>query len=124
MKKLAKLIPFVILILLLLLIILIIFKPFTNYKDKSPTENKFTAESGDYNFTLQQRITPRYYKVHIPTSYNKNNPTSLIFAFHGKMGNGEHMKKNYNFVEKSDKEGFIVIFPTGANKNGLDRWAS
>ena len=78
---------------------------------------------GDYDFSLEHDELTRIYKVHVPSSYNKNKPASLILAFHGGLGNGEIMSEYYNFVEESDNKGFIVVFPTGANRFG-DKFAT
>ena len=123
MKNLTKVIFVGISILLLLFIALIIFRPFEGYKNNLSIEHGFVIDLGDYDFVLDQNGTTRYYKVHVPANYNKNNPTPLVFVFSGRMGS-EYVKENYNFVEKSDKEGFIVVFPRGASKKGGDRWVS
>ena len=82
-----------------------------------------TPNPVDYSFTIGYPDAKRYYKVHVPEVYNENNPHPLVFAFHGRYSNGEQMREDYNLIEKSDKEGFIVVFPTGASRFG-DRLAS
>jgi len=118
MKRLTKFILLGISISLLLFIALIIFRPFADYKNNPSIEYGFVTDSGDYDFTLQQGKTTRYYKAHVPASYNKNNPTPLVLAFHGGMGDSKGMSndKYYNLISKSDEEGFIVVFPNGASR--------
>ena len=70
---------------------------------------------GDYRFTLMHDDIERYYLLHIPSLYN-DQPTSVILALHGGMGSAEGIAQNYDLVEKSDKEGFVVAFSNGASR--------
>ena len=76
----------------------------------------FTLGPGDYDFSLQHGGLKRKYLLHIPSAYDKSNPTPLILAFHGGMGTAEIMAENYGLKQKSDKEGFIVAFPNGVSR--------
>ncbi len=84
------------------------------------TEGKrqFIEKPGDYDFCLQHGGLTRTYKVHVPPSYKTTTPTPLILAFHGGGGDSENMANDeyYNLISKSNKEGFIVVFPNGASK--------
>lgn len=59
----------------------------------------------------------RTYLVHVPPSYNPSKPTALVVAFHSGGGFSRLMAtdKYYGWISKSDKEGFIVVFPNGAS---------
>lgn len=59
----------------------------------------------------------RTYLLHVPRSYKPTIPTPLILAFHGGGGSSEIMAedKYYNLISKSEKEGFIVVFPNGSS---------
>ncbi|MEA1924529.1 MAG: dockerin type I domain-containing protein [Candidatus Altiarchaeota archaeon] len=72
------------------------------------------VEATDYRFTIEHQGIERFYLIHVPDSYNENNPTPVVLAFHGGAGNAESFTKYYNFIEESDQEGFIVVFPNGA----------
>ena len=72
---------------------------------------------------VQGQPNPRQYKVHVPPSYNCRVPTPLLFCIHGLMQNGVMLCVNGSsgkdagprgFVDKSDKEGFVLVIPTGA----------
>lgn len=84
------------------------------------------AKPGDYDFSLEHDGLMRTYKVHVPPSYKGTTPTPLILAFHGGMGDKEYMAndKYYNLISKSDKEGFIVVFPNGASKLRSGKFAT
>ncbi|OYT54036.1 MAG: hypothetical protein B6U72_03975 [Candidatus Altiarchaeales archaeon ex4484_2] len=91
----------------LLLIAVVLFC--SGCAEKRQTET--TLGPGDYSFTIEHQGIERFYLMHVPEGYDENNPTPLVFAFHGRLGNGRYMKENYNFLEESNKKGFIVVFP-------------
>lgn len=64
----------------------------------------------------------RTYLVHIPPSHDKMTPVPLVIALHGGKGTGEHMKKHTlgGFNKLSDKEGFIIVYPNGMDKQWND----
>ncbi len=76
------------------------------------------AGPGDYDFSLEHDGLTRTYKVHVPFSYKSKILTPLILAFHGGGGNSEMMAddKYYNLISKSNREGFIIVFPNGASR--------
>ncbi len=81
---------------------------------ESVDESKIT-QPGDYTIFLNHQGKMRYYKIHIPKSYSPNQPTPLVLALHGGGGDMEIQAtdKYYNQISKSEKEGYIVIFPNG-----------
>ncbi|MDF3818399.1 poly(3-hydroxybutyrate) depolymerase [Leptospira sp. 96542] len=70
---------------------------------------------GDYVFSFSYKNELRYYKIHIPKSYNPNVPTSLLFALHGGGGDMEIQSNDelYLQITKSESLGHIVVFPNG-----------
>lgn len=76
---------------------------------------------GDYDFSLVHNELTRYYTVHIPLGYNKAKLTPLILALHGGGGNAESGPKYFGLNQKSDKEGFIVVYPEGSVKKVLGK---
>ena len=64
----------------------------------------------------------RTYLIHVPVSYDPDKPTPLVLALHGGGGNAEKTQKvtNNGFDKLSDKEGFIVVYPNGIEKNWND----
>lgn len=81
-----------------------------------------SLKPGDYKYTIMQGETERYYLLHVPNSYS--NPAPLVLAFHGGMGNANQMRNKYDWVEKSDKEGFIVAFPNGYSNFDSGKFAT
>lgn len=81
------------------------------------------TRSGDYNFSVPMDGLQRKYLVHVPPSYHPANPTPMVMAFHGGGGDMNYMARDeyYGLISKSNKEGFIIVFPNGYSKfeNGI-----
>ena len=84
----------------------------------SPISNNFTLGPGDYDFSLKVGSATRKYLIHIPNSYKKIIQAPLVMAFHGGLGNSSTMTNDERFqwISKSNAEGFIVAFPNGASR--------
>ena len=76
--------------------------------------------SGDYEGSIIVDGLKRTYVLHIPSSYNKSKPTSLVMVLHGGGGTGRGMIKLTGFDELADKEGFIVVYPDAIGKHWND----
>lgn len=76
------------------------------------------AGPGEFNLSLVHNTVIRTYLLYIPNSYNDNSPAPLILAFHGGGGNSGIMSNDdyYGLISKSEKEGFIIVFPNGASR--------
>jgi polyhydroxybutyrate depolymerase len=68
----------------------------------------------------------RTYLLHVPSSYSYKKRTSLVIALHGYSGNALDFAADTKFSEKSDTEGFIVVYPNGLPipqyDNGPQAW--
>ncbi len=73
---------------------------------------------GDYRLSLEHDGLTRRYLVHVPRSYRADRPAPLVVAFHGGGGGMEHMADdaNYGLVSKSERAGFVVVFPNGVSR--------
>ncbi|HAJ57256.1 MAG TPA: hypothetical protein DCL35_05745 [Candidatus Omnitrophica bacterium] len=71
---------------------------------------------GDYDFLLGHGGLERTYRAHVPQSYDAQRPVPLVLAFHGGGGNIEAASRYFRLDEKSDEEGFIVVYPQGTGK--------
>jgi polyhydroxybutyrate depolymerase len=76
------------------------------------------TKAGDYYFSIEHGGLARMYHVHVPPGYNASTPIAALFAFHGGGGDMEYMAKDdyYGLISKSNKEGFVVVFPNGYSK--------
>ena len=73
---------------------------------------------GDFRFVLDHGGRTRTFRVHVPAAYRRGEPTPMVLALHGGMGDMDLMadKARYGLVAKSDEAGFIVVFPNGASR--------
>ena len=55
----------------------------------------------------------RRYLVHVPASYNGSQPVPLVISIHGFVEWPAHQMKISGWNELADKEGFIVVYPSG-----------
>src|SRR3972149_9495997 len=55
----------------------------------------------------------RLYLVHVPASYNGSQPVPLVISIHGFVEWPAHQMKISGWNELADKEGFIVVYPSG-----------
>ncbi len=93
-------------------------------KAPAPTANAGTdstiTKAGDYTFTITHG-GPRMYRVHVPVKYDPATPTPVLFALHGGGGDMSYQAndEHYGLISKSEREGFIAVFP-----NGYSKWNS
>jgi len=62
---------------------------------------------------LEYAGTKRSYIIHIPPSYDGGKPVPLVIVLHGLGGTARNMELTTGMYEKSDAEGFIVVYPEG-----------
>jgi polyhydroxybutyrate depolymerase len=67
----------------------------------------------------------RGYKVHVPPSYDPNKGMPMLFALHG-LGQNAVMfaVDGASWPAKADKEGFILVMPTGNVQNADGSWGT
>lgn len=72
-----------------------------------------TLGPGDHIRTLQMGEQKRTYLVHVPKDHNPKKQSPVVLALHGAMMNGSMMVWFSGLNETSDKEGFVVVYPSG-----------
>jgi polyhydroxybutyrate depolymerase len=55
----------------------------------------------------------RRYLLHVPDSYDASNPVPLVISIHGFIEWPAHQAKISGWNDLADKEGFIVVYPSG-----------
>jgi polyhydroxybutyrate depolymerase len=68
---------------------------------------------GDHIRTLPVRDRTRTYLVHVPPSYDGNQPYPVVLAYHGGGSNAEHMVRFCGLNVTADQAGFIAVYPNG-----------
>lgn len=89
------------------------------------TESRITR-AGDYNFSIQHGGMTRTYRVHVPARYDPAMPAPLLVALHGAGRSMEDPAHDgyYGLAAKSEREGFIAVFPAAYGKPGDARSAA
>jgi polyhydroxybutyrate depolymerase len=85
-------------------------------KPLRPSENQGTSEHLVPFGGLQ-----RTYILHVPQKYDPKTKVAVVIALHGSGGNARNMLQQGKWVEKSDKEGFIVVGLDGTLKDPARR---
>jgi polyhydroxybutyrate depolymerase len=71
---------------------------------------------GDHTRTLTVSNLYRSYLVHVPPQYDHDVPTPVVLIYHGGGGNANSMVRFSGLNAKSDKAGFIAIYPNGTGR--------
>jgi polyhydroxybutyrate depolymerase len=76
---------------------------------------------GEHRLSLQHGGLERKYLVYVPKSYRAGTPAPLMISMHGGGGSMEYQAAHYGQLEKSEREGFIIVFPNGISplRSGL-----
>jgi polyhydroxybutyrate depolymerase len=84
------------------------------------------AGAGDYTFSMKHGGLERRYRVHVPKSYVPGKPVPLVFALHGGGGNMDYQATDeyYGLISKSEREGFVVVFPNGYSRLRSGKFAT
>ncbi len=77
---------------------------------------------GDHTRTLMMGEQKRTYLVHIPKGYDPKKPAPVLLALHGAAMNGSMMVWFSGLNKTSDKEGFIVVYPSGTGTGPFLTW--
>ena len=68
---------------------------------------------GDHTRTIIMGEQKRTYLVHVPKDDDPKKPAPVVLALHGAAMNGSMMVWFTDLNKTSDKEGFIVVYPSG-----------
>lgn len=77
---------------------------------------------GDHARTLMMGEQKRKYLVHIPKGYHPKKPVPVVLALHGAAMNGSMMVWFSGLNKTSDKQGFIVVYPSGTGSGPFLTW--
>ncbi len=67
----------------------------------------------DYSESIQEGALTRTYYIHLPKSYNKQQATPLVLAFHGSSSNGKALAQETHLNDVADAGDFVVVYPDG-----------
>jgi polyhydroxybutyrate depolymerase len=69
-------------------------------------------ETGKNYFTTDIDGDVREYYVHVPSIYNSDNPTPVVFMLHGSSGNGIKYYNISKWKEVGEVENILTVFPS------------
>lgn len=64
----------------------------------------------------------REYLLYVPASYDRTRPTPLIISLHGAAIWGAVQRDISRWNDVADREGLIVVYPSGAGRRGVRVW--
>ena len=64
----------------------------------------------------------RDYELYVPRSYNRAKPAPLVISLHGAGGWPVQQMDLTGWNRVAEREGFIVVYPAGANRGGPRVW--
>ena len=77
---------------------------------------------GDHTRTIMMGEQKRTYIFHVPKDYDPKKPAPVVLALHGAAMNGSMMVWFSGLDKTSDKEGFIVVYPSGTGTGPFLTW--
>jgi len=89
---------------------------------QDPPKQPDSLGAGDHTRQLTVDGRERTYLVHIPKDYDPQKPTPVVLALHGAAMNGPLMVWFCGLNKTSDKEGFIVVYPSGTGTGPFLVW--
>jgi polyhydroxybutyrate depolymerase len=64
----------------------------------------------------------RDYLLYVPNSYDRRMPTPLVISMHGAGLWGAAQRETSQWNSQADKDGFIVVYPSGVGGKGVRTW--
>ncbi|MBY0357765.1 MAG: hypothetical protein K2W82_07170 [Candidatus Obscuribacterales bacterium] len=74
----------------------------------------------DQKYLIQVDNMEREYYVHLPPSYDRENPIPLVLNFHGGGGQASGVNTLTGMNRCADRNGFMVVYPGGIDKHWQD----
>ena len=86
------------------------------------TEPETTVETGLFSQSMNYDNVNREYLIYIPSSYDPNSATPILFAFHGFGGYSQYFINTADFRSLADQFNFIAVYPQGLICGGGTTW--
>ena len=79
-----------------------------------------TAVGATRKFPIESKCCPdvtaiRNYSIHLPTNYNRHNPTALIISYHGANETPRKHEKDSQLSNELYNPDMIVVYPEGVD---------
>ena len=95
----------------------------SNQNDAGEPNDNLTPITGLSAQTLQHNGVEREYQLYLPSSYNEENPHTVLLNFHGFGGNAkDYFAFESDFQEVAEQEGVILVYPQALLLSGFSVW--
>ena len=95
----------------------------SNQNDAGEPNDNLTSITGLSAQTLQHNGVEREYQLYLPSSYNEENPHTVLLNFHGFGGNAkDYFAFESDFQEVAEQEGVILVYPQALLLSGFSVW--
>jgi polyhydroxybutyrate depolymerase len=74
------------------------------------------------NGTIVSSGDRREYRLYVPPAYDSTKPTPLVISLHGAALYGEAQMEISRWNDVADREGFLVVYPSGRKGRGPRTW--
>ena len=95
-----------------------LFSALSTAQDAPKTEQK----TGDILHSIETGGRKRYFIVHVPKNYDPAKPAPVVLSLHGAAMNGTMMVGFTGLNETSEKNGFLVVYPSGTGTGSFLTW--
>jgi polyhydroxybutyrate depolymerase len=72
--------------------------------------------------TIEHDGRSREYLIHVPSSYENNQPVALLISFHGYGNTANEIMELSKLNDIADTNNFIVVYPQGLTFQGVTHW--
>ena len=77
---------------------------------------------GDYSSEFESGGQTRQYLLHVPATYEPEEPAALVLVFHGAGISAERFVDYTRFSRVADREGFLIVYPQGQGPKEEAYW--
>jgi predicted peptidase len=70
-----------------------------------------SQRASDVEVTIRVDGLDRTYLVHRPSGFNSSKALPMVMMLHGRGGSSHLAAHDFGWIEKSDQEGFLIVFP-------------
>ncbi len=92
------------------------------FAQDTPSKQPDPLGPGDHTRTVMMGEQKRTYLVHVPNGHDPKKPAPVVLALHGAAMNGPMMVWFSGLNKTSEKEGFIVVYPSGTGTGPFLTW--
>jgi polyhydroxybutyrate depolymerase len=82
-------------------------------RNETPASRSANCPAGDSVQQIESGGVIREYRIHVPPLAAADGSVALVLGFHGNGGSADGFAGYTGFLQVSDREGFIMVYPQG-----------